>query len=178
MIDYNNLPQFKDLLSFAQWYIESGTPIILPIKREVFISDDATSTTLFRHGRYQVEMYLIHPDPVIPEHEHPGVENIEFSYSHYQDTNSVGEFDLENHLSKPGTTHGLSIRRRAQHDGFCLLSIQKWDEELEMSTIGSRWKGHTAGPKHEALIRRFNPDCLIYTGYADVTQKQIKKEIL
>ena len=58
------------------------------------------------------------------------------------------------------------------------MSFQRWDDNLKMSTIGSRWKGHTAGEKHEALIRRFNPNALIYPGYADVTKTNKVVDVL
>lgn len=146
-----------------------------PANTEVFVSDDATASCLFRHGRYQFEIYLIHPRPVIPQHEHPGVENIEFPVSRLL---SFGVDSLAGMVQRHGMSHGDSIKVRAEHSGFVLYSAQKWADGIPMSTIGARWKGHTAGPKHEALIRRFNPDCLVYPGYADVTQKQPLLEVL
>jgi hypothetical protein len=164
----HDVPSFSDVVGFAEWYLRLGMPVLLPEKHEVFISDDATSSCLFRHGRFQLEMYLIHPQPVIPQHEHPGVANIEISSSVWSNLNTSM---LISRLQGPGQSHGNSIQERAQHSGFMLFSAQMWDEGLEVSTIASRWKGQTAGPKHEALIKRFNPDCLVYPGYADVTRK-------
>jgi hypothetical protein len=170
-----SIPDFAGVEDFARWYLSSGMPSMPPEKPEVFVSDDATASCLFRHGRYQFEIYLIHPRPVIPQHEHPGVENIELTVG---ELSRLGQNGLRLALQKDGMSHGDSIRKRAEHNGFVLYSAQKWAEGLEMSTIGARWKGHTAGPKHEALIRRFNPDCLVYPGYADVTRNQIKSEVI
>lgn len=169
------VPAFSDVTEFAEWYLRSGMPILLPENREVFVSDDATASCLFRHGRFQFEMYLIHPNPVIPQHEHPGVANIEISASKWP---SITLQMLADSVQHKGQSHGTDIRLRAEHNGFMLFSAQMWDEGLEISTIGARWKGHTAGPKHEALIRRFNPGCLVYPGYADVTRKAKMSEIL
>jgi hypothetical protein len=168
-IDPKTVPEFRDLVHFTQWYLASNMPILLPDTPEVFLSDDATATCLFRHGRYQFEMYLIHPNPVIPAHEHPGVDNIEIPSGSWGD---FTEAVLQSRMQTAGLVHGGNIRIRAQNAGFALFSAQRWDEDLEMSTIGARWKGHTAGPKHDALIKRFNPDCLQYPGYADVTAKR------
>jgi hypothetical protein len=165
----SDVPKFSSLVHFTEWYLAEGMPILLPENTEVFLSDDATATCLFRHGRYQFEMYFIHPNPLIPVHSHPGVENIEvpsFSW------NTLSHAALQSRLQRDGQVHGKGIRERASTAGFALFSAQKWDEGLEMSTIGARWKGHTAGPKHDALIRRFNPDCLASAGYADVTLKK------
>lgn len=171
-----NIPQFKDVEEFARWYFASGMPRLRPADSEVFVTDDATSSCLFRYGRFQFEIYLIHPNPVIPHHEHPGVENIEFPSSMIT---SVGpETSLAGLVQRDGMAHGCDIRRRAEHAGFVLFSAQHWADGIEMSTIGARWRGHTAGPKHEAMIKRFNPDCLIYPGYADVTKKQSASAVL
>lgn len=171
-----HIPDFSCVEEFAVWYINHGNPLKPPKNAEVFQSDDATATCLFRHGRYQFEIYLIHAQPVIPQHEHPGVENIEFPIAELLSGRGTKAFG--GLVQRDGMSHGGSIRDRAEHSGFVLYSAQKWAEGIEMSTIGARWKGHTAGPKHEALIRRFNPDCLVYPGYADVTRKRVVAEIL
>jgi hypothetical protein len=168
-ISLNEVPEFRGLVHFTDWYLKSGMPILLPPEPEVFLSDDATATCLFRKGRYQFEMYFIHPNPLIPEHEHPGVNNIEVPSSNWK---RFFPPELEPLIQRRGDVHGPIIRERAAHAGFALFSAQKWDEGIEMSTIGARWKGETAGPKHDALIRRFNPDCYARAGYADVTRKQ------
>ncbi len=107
-------------------------------------------------------------------HEHPGVENIEITNLEW---GNLTQSLLNERRQQAGQPHGRAIRERADSKGFALFSAQRWDDGLEISTIGARWKGNTAGPKHEALIRRFNPDCFIRPtvpslyGYADVTVK-------
>lgn len=168
-ISPENVPEFNDLIHFTQWYLSAGMPILIPENSEVFLSDDATATCLFRSGRYQFEMYFIHPKPIIPMHEHPGVENIEIPSSGWK---NLSETTLRNRVQGPGQSHGRNTVERGDNRGFALFSAQKWDEAIEMSTIGARWKGFTAGPKHDALIRRFNPECFAYVGYADVTRQR------
>lgn len=118
---------------------------------------------------------MIHPNPLIPIHEHPDVENVEIPSSLWA---SFTKEDIANHLQKNGQSHGNSFKERAKSTGFLLLSFQKWKDGLEVTTIGSKWKGHTAGPKHEDLICRFNPNALILSGYADTSSRQEKEEIL
>jgi hypothetical protein len=170
-----DVPHFDGVEAFARWYLASGMPSMPPENPEVFVTDDATASCLFRHGRYQFEIYLIHPQPVIPQHEHPGVENIEFPVSALA---RMGLDSMGGLIQRDGMAHGKSIKERAEHNGFVLYSAQKWADGIPMSTIGARWKGHTAGPKHEALIRRFNPDGLVYPGYADVTRERAVSEVL
>jgi len=170
-----NIPDFKTIEEFVLWYFDVGMPFLLPPITEVFLSDDATSSCLFRYKQFQVELYMIHPNPLIPIHEHPDVENVEIPSSLWA---SFTKEDIANHLQKNGQSHGNSFKERAKSTGFLLLSFQKWKDGLEVTTIASKWKGHTAGQKHESLIRRFNPDALVINGYADTSSKQVKEEIL
>jgi hypothetical protein len=166
-------PEFCTVVDFYRWYVQNKCPVMLSLMDNVFLSDDATAVRLFRSGRFQVEMYLIHPSPIIPAHEHPGVDNIELQSLTFHSSE-----ELAYAVQTDGKAHGGSFVRRAEDRGFALFSVQHWRDGIEMSTIGARWKGHTAGPKHEALIRRFNPECLIYPGYADVTRTATVNEIL
>lgn len=177
MHDKNNfiLPHFDKLKDFVVWYLKNGKPILIPDNFEVFQTDDATACCLFRSGRYQVEMYLVHPDPLIPPHEHPQVENIEIPSGGWA---GITESNLESYLQVDGQEHGESFKKRGESHGFMIMSFQRWADGLEITTIGSRWKGHTVGKKHEALIKRFNPQALVYPGYADVTKKPKTMEIL
>lgn len=170
LIRPEEVPDFNDLVDFTDWYLRSGAPLLIPLSAETFLSDDATATCLFRKGRFQFELYLIHSNPLIPEHEHPGVANIEIPQSEFS---MMAKESLAARVQTAGQEHGLGIKRRAGGAGFALFSAQQWDTGITMSTIGARWKGHTAGPKHEALIRRFTPDCYIQNGYADVTRKAL-----
>lgn len=172
------IPQFDSLGEFVYWYLKDGIKITNVHSPEVFLSDDATSISLFRSGRFQAELYLLHQDAVIPEHSHPGVKHIErgFSGDNMFINQTASDFDAM--AAGDEVVHGADLRERAERNGYMILSLQEWSEGLEVSTISSRWKGRTAGPKHEAIIKRFNPDCVLYTGYADVTKKQEKLEII
>lgn len=147
---------------FADWWLRSGMPMIFQSQTEVFLSDDATAISLFRKGRFQVELYLIHPNPMVPNHEHPDVEVIKIrldgkKYPYLSTTLHNGE------------AHGAGLRQEAEERGYPLIAIQHWLTR-EPTTVASMWKGKTVGPKQEALIKRFNPDAYVIEGYADITK--------
>ena len=148
---------------FANWWISSGMPMMIPAGAEVFLSDDATAVALFRKGRFQVELYLIHPLPKVPSHGHPDVEVIKLRLTgrKYPYLSSV----LQN-----GGVHGAGMKLEAEVNGYPLLAIQHWLTK-EPTTIASMWKGNTVGPLQEALIKRFNPDAYVSDGYADTSKK-------
>jgi hypothetical protein len=166
--------QWNNVQDFADWYVENKLPLFIPVNAEVFCTDDATSICLFRSGQFQVELYLIHPTPKVPIHEHPGVEVIKMRMTEsVQDSSGLIEIQ-DNWITaasplKDGQAHGEGMVMEAAIKGFPLFAVQHWKDK-EPSTISSAWKGKTVGPKHEALIKRFNPNALVLEGYADITK--------
>lgn len=164
---HNNLVipnSWNDVRAFADWWMSVGMPFILPPNPEVFLSDDATAVTIFRQGRFQVELYLIHANPKVPVHEHPGVEVIKMSLTHAKNP-------IMSNILRDGESHGAGTRLEAEKIGFPMIAFQQWMTR-EPTTIASMWKGPTVGPLQEALIRRFNPTAYIKDGYADITRVQ------
>lgn len=162
-----NLPvpeSWDNVQSFADWWMEQGMPICFPSFPEVFLSDDATAVCLFRKGQFQVELYLIHPQPIVPLHEHPGVEVIKMRLGNR-------DIPLMSEVLTDGHAHGAEIRMEAEEVGYPLIAFQHWSNR-EPTTVAAMWKGYTVGPKQEALIRRFNPDAFIVPGYADITRSK------
>jgi hypothetical protein len=166
---------------FAEWWSNNNMPILVPEKYEVYVSDDATSICLFRKGRYQVELYLIYPGPNLPVHEHPGVDVIKMRLNTYKEENNTltpVTNEVSSNTLLRGQSHGAGInfKDRAEQNitvssqGFPLLAFQKWDEGLEMTTVASRWKGSSVGPKQEDIVKRFNPKAYTKSGYIDVTR--------
>ena len=165
---------FGTVKDFAQWWFYNNMPFAPPHDTEIYRSDDATSMCMFRHGRYQVELYMIFPQPNLPIHEHPGVEVIKYRVPYYPSPEGLAPMTTS-HILKAGEAHGAGVnfkeREGELNRGFPLLAFQRWDEGLEMSTVATRWKGETVGPMQEDLIRRFYPDAYVVDGYADVTRK-------
>jgi hypothetical protein len=158
---------WSNVRDFANWWMAAGMPMVFPTNPEVFLSDDATAISIFRKGRFQVEMYLIHAFPKVPEHEHPGVEVIKMSMTHNKNP-------IMSNILKDGESHGAGVRLETETIGFPLIAFQHWLTR-EPTTIASMWKGPTVGPLHEALIKRFNPDAYVIRGYADTTRQQEKQ---
>lgn len=154
---------WANIQEFADWWIGARMPIKFPDYPEIFLSDDATATCLFRKGRFQVELYMIHPKPGVPTHEHPDVEVIKIR-------TGIPGGPVASDILRKGEAHGSGMKLEAEVRGFPLIAIQHWLTR-DPTTIASMWKGKTAGPIHENLIRRFNPDAYVIDGYADTTRK-------
>ena len=179
-LEGQSLPKWETVVEFAKWWIREGSPI-LPPDNIVNCSDDATSMALFRYGQFQVELYMIHPLPHLPKHEHPGVEVIKMRLDNYQEVGEGLRVLGDRKMSAPpllaGEAHGLGKNFKEERDakgpntggGFGLLAFQKWDEGLTVTTVASRWKGTTVGPMQRAMIKGLNPDAVIEGRYADTT---------
>lgn len=162
--DFEIPDTWSNLEEFATWWLNIKMPVIFPTNPEVYMSDDATAISLFRKGRFQVELYLIHPQPQVPVHEHPGVEVIKVR------SGLTSGLALSSVLRR-NESHGSGMKLEAEVKGFPLLAIQHW-QTRDPTTIASMWKGYTAGPMHRELIRRYNPGCFIDDTYADITKNE------
>lgn len=156
--------------AFAHWWCDAGMPLFTPLGSEVFLSDDATSICIFKRGSFQVELYLIHPQPNLQGHEHPDVEVIKMR---------VDELCWGNmsQVLTNGNSHGTGAAAYADSRGFPLVAFQHW-KVREPCTVAAAWKGPTVGPKQEALIRRFYPNAFVEPGYADITKPANYRELL
>jgi hypothetical protein len=158
----NTPDTWENVGAFCDWYMENNMPIRFPSNPEVFLSDDATAVCLFRHGQFQVELYLIHPQPKVPIHEHPNVDVIKLTVK--------GNEAIASGILTNGESHGSGFRSEGEEIGFPLFAIQHWKEEIP-TTVSAQWRGRTVGPMQENLIRRFHPNSLVIDGYADITKK-------
>lgn len=168
------VPQWAGVQEFAEWWLANGSPL-MPPDNVVHLSDDATSIALFRYGQYQVELYLIHPGPNLPVHEHPDVEVIKMRTNSYVPMPNGTFRNKTGHTGSPplkqGESHGVgrNFKEVEDHTGFGLLAFQKWKDGLTPTTVAARWKGPTVGPKQEQLIRKLTPGAIVRDGYADTT---------
>lgn len=161
---------------FAKWYIDARMPMMIPWNAAVICSDDATAMCLFRHGRYQVELYLVHPQQFVPKHEHPECEVItiflsggETSPNTPADAHNLGrDWGMMAPKLEEGEAHG-GLTSTIDKTGFALLAFQRWPEDETPSSAAVRWRGETAGPKQEKLIREAYPKAYIEPGWADIT---------
>lgn len=161
---------------FTKWWIENKMPLMIPSDAEVIISDDATAICVFRHGRFQIEFYIIKPHYSIEYHSHPGMEVITMYFAGGKNSppgartfhNTADQWGRIRAKLESGEYHGGEDTN--VFSGFVLVAIQKWDEGIEMSSAAVNWKGKTAGPLQEALIKKHRPDAFVEPGYADVTR--------
>lgn len=179
----SSIPEtWNDVSEFANWWCSVGMPMLPPKNMEIYLTDDATSFCLFRKGRFQVELYLIHPDPNLQEHGHPGVEVIkmripEITFDESGNIILPNNWGMMSDVLYDGERHLQKGKYMIENKGFPLLAFQHW-KNCEPSTVAAAWEGETVGPMHEALIKRFFPNAFIERGYADISKPYNYRELL
>jgi hypothetical protein len=176
---YNNVDinkSFTHLEEFVNWFLELKMPLLIPWNAHVLVTDDSTSICLYKTGSYMVELYLIHPNKTVPEHSHPGVEVITM-YLDGGERNKPDKFNCGEGWGTVFTkindkqTHGDTSNVPNAH-GYVILAFQKWENDIEPTSASMRWRGPTAGIKHDTLIEKKYPNSIQNAGYADVTKSK------
>ena len=120
---------------------------------------DVTAVVWLREGAYQVELFIVPPNYIIPEHVHPNVESYEmflggdisFSHSGRWVTNNnlimlPGSSDKRGALVPIETNdlHGGAFGPR----GGVFMSIQKWLNNIPPHSVSSDYTGPVMGSHH------------------------------
>jgi hypothetical protein len=142
---------------FIEWYMDSKMPWMIPEDSEVYRTDDASSIVLFRHDRYQVELYVNDPASTVPLHGHPGMDLV---------TMQIGRMNpirwgFPNSILRSSEKHDGNF---ASEKGTVFLTFEKWLPGIPMTSASVNWVGPTVGPIHEKLIKRHFPNVEIVDG--------------
>ena len=65
---------------FADWWNSRGGFLLPPEPLEIYNIDVAATCVIFRHGRFQVEQYLLFPNSGAGEHGHPNLDTVVNGY--------------------------------------------------------------------------------------------------
>lgn len=157
-----------DLEKFADWFLKNSTVIAgVPLHGAVSRIEDVTSVLMYRDAPFQVQMFIVPPNYIIPEHTHPNVDSIEvymggqIRFSHGGKWMvSEDEFNLANEGGCPQAA-GRTIRVRP-HDlhggifgagGGVFLSVQHWLNGMEPHCVAADYDGVVMGPHHLASVK-------------------------
>tara|TARA_Y100000996_G_scaffold262639_1_gene206643 strand:- start:254 stop:841 length:588 start_codon:yes stop_codon:yes gene_type:complete len=120
---------------------------------------DVTAVVWYRSDQFQVEMFIVPPNYIIPEHTHPNVESYEmylggdicFSHSGYW----VAESDLIRFPSSNDKKGALvRVRTNDSHGGVfgpnggVFMSIQHWLNGVKPHSVALDYDGVVMGDDH------------------------------
>jgi hypothetical protein len=144
-VEQDKVPAFDDIIAFANWWNFNGGFILPPTPLEIYNIGVATTVVIFRHGRFQVEQYVLCNNNGAQEHCHPGIDSV---------INTGGELfgqrTTEGHVVKGGKPHGKGFEdAQKQKEGSFFYTLQHWtNPKQKMSSILCSWDG--APPLTEA----------------------------
>ena len=155
-----------DLTHFLQWYLDAGLRLYVPHDNFIHFVEGVTGVTIYRSEPYQVQLFTATPNTIIPSHTHPNVDSYEVALSGM-------EFYLDDKVVLPrwyanikgnGTnlpdSHYKVVRvlpesphsAIAGDKGGAFMSVQRWLNGVEPTSVGNDWDGTTMGAHHSDQV--------------------------
>jgi hypothetical protein len=148
---------WDNVIKFAEWYLENKMAIRILDNQEIFVTDISTSWIMFRHGRFQAEMYLLPSNlPDTPRHSHPNIDVATISISYAGDKARNKVWGLPRALAA-GNSHDSMTKGQ----GALFITCEHWKDGVEMTSAAVNWNGKLCGPVHANLIKKYYPTAII-----------------
>ena len=164
--------EFDDLSLFLEWVLTEMPPIwVVPRKQSVWRIGEVTSTLLYRKAPYQVQLFSVPGNFIIPEHTHPNVDSYEvyvggdirFSFEgEYVHTSEDLEEDEHGLCKARGSV--IRVRPNNKHGGMfgpaggTFLSVQKWLNEVEPHCVAMDYIGICLSEDHYNNVVNGKPE--------------------
>lgn len=149
----DKLTQFKDWwMANRNLRVPFDSPVVVDAAPHVDVS--VWGAVLYRAGCWQVQLFILKPNCVVPEHRHPNVDSYEVFLSGDVEftldaqiampmgLSAVPGFDghhemLGTHIRvAPGMWHGATSGAK----GGLFLSIQQWLNNVPPTNVGDDWE--------------------------------------
>lgn len=154
------------LEAFAEWFMNGSILARVPHDAPSHMLDGVTAITLCRSAQYQVQMFAVPANHIIPEHYHPNVDSIEIYVGGDLRFSLAGRFLSSREIADTPTGTGVSMLRGMRvrvhpgdlHGGVCgphggvFYSIQQWLNGVKPTCVASDYVGIAMGPQHLASI--------------------------
>lgn len=157
---------------------------MIPEDAPMHMVEDVTSVTWLREGPYQVQMFIVPPNYIIPEHTHPNVDSYEIMLGGRVVFSKNGRWVTEDgfevvNTSKPPMSprRGCVVRVRPndKHGGVfgskggVFMSVQHWLNGVEPHCVAMDYDGQTLGDRHLSDVK--NGDAKSKGGQHNLTFK-------
>ena len=156
-----------DLEEFLEWYVANPRHAAIPFHHGFTFDQGVCGFVLFRQPPYQVQMFIVAPGYDVPEHRHPNVDSFEVYLGGHLEMRLAGHVvvnpDEASVCAPNGLSHArgcvLRLRPRDWHggkagaSGGAFLSVQKWLNGLDPTSVGDDWMGPRAQTREEGVRR-------------------------
>jgi hypothetical protein len=156
------------LESFLTWFKDHSPKFgLIPLLNAVHKIEDVTSVTWLRHEQFQVQLFIVPPDYVIPEHTHPNVDSFEFYLGGQSKFSLFGEWIIdENEIKIPSDfglsrvrEHSIRVLPNSPHGGVfgpsggVFMSVQHWLNGVKPHCVSSDYTGKVMGQHHMSMVK-------------------------
>jgi hypothetical protein len=153
----DQLEEFKD------WFFKNIPQLgAVPLFHAVHKIEDVTSIIWFRQGEYQVQMFVVPGNYIIPEHTHPNVDSIEVYVGGQIKFSHSGKWAINGKDLQVESVFGTSLLRgntirvkpNDLHGGLfgssggVFLSIQHWLNGVKPHCVAADYSGIVMGEHH------------------------------
>lgn len=155
------MSQVDELTQFTEWWL--GNRIIRPPADFLSRVGGNTGIVLFRHEKFQVQLFLNDPNSEIVDHTHPNVDSYEVYVAGDVYFRQNGEEVLNKQVIAtvtperllgtrlrvlPNDVHGASIGP----SGGSFISIQHWLNGLQPTSVHLDWDGPPLDTLHQEAL--------------------------
>lgn len=162
----------NDIESFTDWFLVNMPPIwAMPFGPCVWKVEDVTALLLYRQPPYQVQLFIVPPGYVIPEHTHPNVDSMEVYVGGDIRFSHGGKFVIQEEAFREAgpygtwTKRGMRIRVKPNdlHGGLfgphggVFLSSQLWLNGVTPHCVSADYTGVVMGPHHLSVVKDGEP---------------------
>ena len=151
-----NFSPESELENYLQDFIKTSSicPWNIP-KNNLSFVEGVTGVVINRKNQFQIEMFIVLPNVIIPEHIHPNIDSYEIAISGMTFIHSGITM-----MTSEGSCSGMSIYVDHSHwhggysseNGGFFLSAQQWLNGVQPTSVGNDWCGDTMGIKHNNSI--------------------------
>ena len=158
--------------TFLAWFLNHGTVLgRVPLFDAVSKIESVTRVVWYRQPPFQVELFIVPPGCIIPEHTHPNVDSYEVYIGGQIRFSHSGKFVVaEADIAKP-TENGASplrgqiirVRPEDPHGGTfglgggVFFSVQHWLHGVEPHSVANDYNGPVMGPDHLTQVKAGEP---------------------
>ena len=165
IVHIDNLSLGKDdLTDFAFDFFKKRNFFYTP-QSSVSIVEKVKGVVLYREDNKQVQLFIVEPNTIIPQHHHPDVDSYEMLLCGM-------EFNINNKIILPlrlssltnkegqplGSRFLLRVKPNYIHggksgpNGGAFISIQLWLNNKNPTSVGENWVGNTMGELHTSKV--------------------------
>jgi hypothetical protein len=166
--NYLSIPDsWSTIEEYANWYMNSKMPIHIPADSEVYRTEFSTSIILFRHNKFQTELYLTMPNATA-KHSHPGIDITQCQIGPLSSNILLGQLSTTLYSNQYHQPNFENCKL-----GSVFLAHQYWHSAcIKMCSATIVWKGCADGPEHIKLIKKYKPNIFIgERNYVDITRE-------